>query len=1200
MPDDREQGNEPPPTSLGPARPDVDSPSNARTEPISGPRLDRWGPLEVLEKIGEGAFGETFRARDPHLERDVALKLLKPHLSEREGLAGRVIQEGALLARLNHANIVTVYGAERHDDRVGLWMEFIRGNTLEELLHEQGRLGEREATLVGLDLCRALAAVHLAGIVHRDVKSGNVMREQGGRIVLMDFGAGMEFGGRTAGRITGTPLYMAPEVLQGSPATTSSDLYAVGVLLYHLVTAAYPVTGATFDDLCAAHQRGTVHYLRDARPDLSPAFVEAVERCLAPRAGGRFETAGSLEKALASAVLRENAISESRDSTSTVLRRKADLTAWRRARVAEWSAPRYRLDQDFVELTLLVDRGEDAESGRWAPRPERFRDLGQLLDAVDEPAVVVLGSPGCGKSTLLRHYEMATALSALEGQSTRDVVTFFLQMNHYKARRRNEPPPQPEEWLSERWRTRYPELPALETFLAEGRVVLLLDALNEMPFEDLQSQRAAIHDWKEYLEQLSTEHPGNRVVFSCRALDYSAPLSTPRLRVPQVVMEPMTDEQIRQYLTKNCPEREAEIWSYLEGTEVTGALRSPYLLSLLISHRESLEEEAVSSASLFTLLVRRALRRELERDNPLFMTGGLLSERDMRKVTQSRWASPWELPEEGLLTPGLMRLAVQMQGQGSRGESSQVRIRIGDALAALDHEKGADVIRAGVALAVLDEDAEHGTILFSHQLLQEYFAGRQLAAKPEPERARNLWRVRDIEPPIEAVLSSISMGETLPERPTTGWEEATLMAAVMTPDPDEFVRGLMATNLELAGRCAAQGEVRSRLSGELLDRLRWALVERSRDESADLRARIAAGLACGVLGDPRFERRQGPHGEYILPPLADIPAGVYVIGSDEPIELRGELHVTAHVPAHDVRLDAFRIGRFPVTNAEWALFMDAGGYEDTRWWDTEGARRWQSGEGTADGERANFANWTRVFRANPSMLERIRSSLVNPADETFERYANRIKMSDQELERHLASLYPGGKKREPKDWRVPSLTNPNQPVRVCWFEAQAYCNWLSMQTGVHWRLPSEVQWEAAARGTSGRGYPWVGGLEPLRANTSITHLDRTSPVGVFPAGDSPEGVSDLVGNVIQWTGSLFGSGDDFRVAGYAYPYHAGDGRESRNAGPYVQRVARGVEYVTLRDIAQAQLSFFRDAYHPDFRGVGFRVITMSAKVDAIS
>ena len=122
------------------------------------------------------------------LAREVAVKLLRrapPAVVE-----SAVMEEGRLLARVRHPNVVTVYGADTRDGVVGLWMEFISGRTLSEIVRSQGVFGPREATLIAVDVCRALAAVHAAGLVHGDIKAQNVMREAGGRIVLMDFGAG--------------------------------------------------------------------------------------------------------------------------------------------------------------------------------------------------------------------------------------------------------------------------------------------------------------------------------------------------------------------------------------------------------------------------------------------------------------------------------------------------------------------------------------------------------------------------------------------------------------------------------------------------------------------------------------------------------------------------------------------------------------------------------------------------------------------------------------------------------------------------------------------------------------------------------------------------------------------------------------------------------------------------------------------------
>ena len=211
-----------------------------------------WGSLRVLERVGQGAFGDVYRAWDSRLDREVALKLIR-RLESLDSIASHVIDEGRLLARVRHPNVVTVYGADRIDGRVGLWMEFVRGRTLEAVLREQGPFGAEEATLIGLDLCRALSAVHGAGLIHRDVKAQNVMREAGGRIVLMDFGTGRDDLSDRPADVAGTPLYVAPEVLGGAPATAESDIYSVGVLLFHLVTGSYPVKGRTAADLREAH-----------------------------------------------------------------------------------------------------------------------------------------------------------------------------------------------------------------------------------------------------------------------------------------------------------------------------------------------------------------------------------------------------------------------------------------------------------------------------------------------------------------------------------------------------------------------------------------------------------------------------------------------------------------------------------------------------------------------------------------------------------------------------------------------------------------------------------------------------------------------------------------------------------------------------------------------------------------------------------
>jgi eukaryotic-like serine/threonine-protein kinase len=274
--------------------PDLDE-----TVPDDVPSGPRWGRLVMLERIGEGMSCEVHRAFDTDLYRPVALKLLHQEGQAARTAHERILQEARRLARVRHPHVVQVLGAEQHNDRVGLWMELVEGESLDRIVKTRGTFGAREASGIGQDICSALAAVHGAGLLHRDVKAQNVLREEGGRIVLMDFGTGEELhrGGGTA-RIVGTPLYLAPEIFQGKAASIRSDLYSVGVLLFYLVTGDFPVAASSMQQLASAQGQRQVRRLRDVRPDLPSGFVKVVDRALEHEPAARFQSAGEMEAAL--------------------------------------------------------------------------------------------------------------------------------------------------------------------------------------------------------------------------------------------------------------------------------------------------------------------------------------------------------------------------------------------------------------------------------------------------------------------------------------------------------------------------------------------------------------------------------------------------------------------------------------------------------------------------------------------------------------------------------------------------------------------------------------------------------------------------------------------------------------------------------------------------------------------------------------
>jgi serine/threonine-protein kinase len=278
-----------------------------------------WGALRLLERLGQGGFGEVYRAFDPALQRDVAVKLLRPDSAQWEDVTRRFVEEARRLARIRHPNVLTIHGVETHGGRIGLWTDLVRGKTLEECLAKQGVFGAREACLVGIDVCRALAAVHAAGLTHRDVKTTNVMREHGGRVVLMDFGAGRDHVPRALRAVDreseGTPLTMAPEQLQGGEVGATVDIYGAGVLLYRLVTRRYPIEAANLEELWAKHKEGARAHLRDVRPDLPPAFVQVIERALDPDPARRYQSAGAMEHALANVLGASDALPAPAEAT---------------------------------------------------------------------------------------------------------------------------------------------------------------------------------------------------------------------------------------------------------------------------------------------------------------------------------------------------------------------------------------------------------------------------------------------------------------------------------------------------------------------------------------------------------------------------------------------------------------------------------------------------------------------------------------------------------------------------------------------------------------------------------------------------------------------------------------------------------------------------------------------------------------------
>jgi hypothetical protein len=285
-------------------------PIDGGDQPGDAPPLQRWGDLTLLEPIGAGANGLVWRAWDSKLRREVALKFLSSEESAATGATApssdadpaagsRLLDEARALARVRHPGVVTVFGIAETDGRAGMWMEHLHGSTLAAEIDRRGPLPPREVARIGLELCRALVALDAAGLVHQDIKPSNIVLEPGGRVVLTDFGLGLRrgFAKSMAWRVSGTPMFMSPELLAGEPATPRSDLYALGVTLRWALTGHAPFRARDIDELIPEAKAGPATPLASERPGAPKALIAAIDRAMAPKPEARFPDAAVMAEA---------------------------------------------------------------------------------------------------------------------------------------------------------------------------------------------------------------------------------------------------------------------------------------------------------------------------------------------------------------------------------------------------------------------------------------------------------------------------------------------------------------------------------------------------------------------------------------------------------------------------------------------------------------------------------------------------------------------------------------------------------------------------------------------------------------------------------------------------------------------------------------------------------------------------------------
>ena len=262
-------------------------------DPLEGQLID--GRYRVIERLARGGMSTVYLATDERLHRQVALKALYPYLAEDPRVVKRFEEEAITAAKLSHPHIVNVLDQGVDGDTAYLVMEYVRGKTLRQLLEQQGRLTPRQTLKIMDEILDGLAAAHTAGLVHRDMKPENVLLSETGRVKVADFGLSRAASANTQTKtLMGTVAYVSPELVSGENADVRSDLYAIGIMLFEMLTGEQPFRGQTSMSIAFQHVSGTVPPPSSIVVDLPADLDELVEWCTAKNPDDRPVDAAAL------------------------------------------------------------------------------------------------------------------------------------------------------------------------------------------------------------------------------------------------------------------------------------------------------------------------------------------------------------------------------------------------------------------------------------------------------------------------------------------------------------------------------------------------------------------------------------------------------------------------------------------------------------------------------------------------------------------------------------------------------------------------------------------------------------------------------------------------------------------------------------------------------------------------------------------
>jgi serine/threonine protein kinase len=450
------------------------------------------GNYKLLGELGEGAMGSVFLALDTQLDREVALKSLRPELARRANIVDRFREEARLQGKLESPNIVRLYQFLRDGDEFFMVMEFVRGSTLSKVLAEKGRLGAPQAINVMAQALSGLGYAHKRNVIHRDVKPANIMIGEEGVVKVTDFGIARLLGSARmtkVGSIVGTLEYISPEAVLGKEATALSDIYSSGVVLYELLTGRLPFASDNEFALAKAQVENQPPPIRQWVPDIPRPLEDAVMKALAKDPARRFETAEAMAMALNNC-LQSGAGVEARQ----------EATIWGRL---------FGTDKPAAYPALHTDVLTPPPESRHASELEerRRKAITTVNRRVDE--LIGLGDWRLAQKEIEESIKLYPGEPALEELSARIArEERYYQESLDRARREvrgllDRGLPQVAKESLDTYIARYPQDPALMDLLRQAEVDLSARTRHSAETDELESKVAALQEKGHYQEAVT-------------------------------------------------------------------------------------------------------------------------------------------------------------------------------------------------------------------------------------------------------------------------------------------------------------------------------------------------------------------------------------------------------------------------------------------------------------------------------------------------------------------------------------------------------------------------------------------------------------------------------------------------------------------------------------------------------------------------